>query len=181
MSGLRGLLVIALFAFGAGHAAEVPLTRDPEAHFFEQTFGELNLREELAQAKGGGKRGLLVMFDDPECPWCHKMKATVFNQVRVQDAVRQHFRVLHVNTRGGEAVIDASGQQMLEKDFAEKVHRVRATPVFVFLGLDGQVLTRFTGATRDIDEFLWLAEYAASGEHARRPFAAYKRERAGKN
>jgi thioredoxin-related protein len=178
MRWISGLLSGLLVAAVAGvYASELPPTRDPETHFFEQGFGELNLKDELAQAKAAGKRGVIIMFDDPDCPWCHKMKTTVFNQVRVQDAVRRDFRVLHVNTRGGESVVDVNGKQMLEKEFAEQVHRVRATPVFLFLGLDGQILTRYTGATRDVDEFLWLAEYVASGEHGKRPFVVYKRER----
>jgi hypothetical protein len=55
-------------------------------HFFEQSFG--NLKDELALAKQEGKLGVFVMFNDPDCPWCQKMKATMLNQPAVQDYYR---------------------------------------------------------------------------------------------
>ena len=60
------------------------------------------------------------------------------------------------DTRGDTMLTDFSGREMAEKDFAFKEHRVRATPVFIFFGLDGKPMLRYTGATRDVDEFLWL-------------------------
>lgn len=161
----------------AGNAAEAPAvtTRDAMTHFFEQSFG--NLKDELVLAKQGGKQGVFVMFNDPDCPWCQKMKATVLNQVAVQDYYRAHFRVLHVDTRGDAMLTDFSGRETSEKDFAFKEHRVRATPVFIFFGLDGKPMYRFTGATRDIDEFLWLGEFVVQGEYKTRNFTVYKRER----
>lgn len=169
-----GLLLVA----GMGLAAAVAMasvTRDPFAHFFEQSFG--NLQEERETARAEGKQGIFIMFDDPDCPWCHKMKTTVLNQPRVQDYYRRHFRVLRVDTRGDALITDFDGREMAEKDYAFKVHRVRATPVFLFLGLDGKVIFRYTGATRNVEEFLWLAEYVVSGAYKSKNYTVYKRER----
>jgi thioredoxin-related protein len=167
--------VLALWwlAPSASHAAVQ--ARDPHTHFFDLSFGDL--REELEIARAEGKRGLFLMFDDEDCPWCQKMKQTVLNQPRVQEYYRKHFRVLHIDTRGDVPVIDVDGRQMPQKDYAFKVHRVRATPAFLFIGLDGKVLARYTGAARDVEEFLWLAEFVVNGEHKNKSFAVYKRER----
>ncbi len=148
---------------------------DPLALFFDQSFG--NLQEELATARAEGKQGLFIMFDDPDCPWCHKMKTTVLNQPRVREYYRRYFRTLRIDTRGDALITDFEGREMAEKDFAAKVHRVRATPVFLFVGLDGRVLHRYTGATRDGQEFLWLAEYVVSGAYRDKNYTVYKRER----
>jgi thioredoxin-related protein len=73
---------------------------------------------------------------------------------------------------------DFSGQTMLQKDFAFKVNRVRATPVFAFYDLQGKQVVRYTGATSSIQEFMWLGEYAAKGIYKQMRFTKYKREKA---
>ena len=45
--------------------------RDPESHFFDETFGDL--QEELATAKEQGKKAILIMFEMEECPFCRRM------------------------------------------------------------------------------------------------------------
>jgi thioredoxin-related protein len=107
------------------------------------------------------------------------MKATVLNQVAVQDYYRQHFRILMMDVNGDVPMTDFGNQEMPQKEFAFKHNRVRATPVFVFFGLDGKLLTKYTGAVRDPEEFLWLGEFVAGGAWKTTNFTAYKRERSG--
>lgn len=151
-------------------------TRDPMQHFFHQSFG--SLPEEVAEAKAGGQMGILIMFEAEDCPWCAKMKATILNQVAVQDFYRKHFRILMMDINGAVPITDFSNKEMSQKDFAFKHNRVRATPVFAFFDLDGKLLTRYTGSTTDVQEFLWLGDYVVNGEWKDRPFTAYKRARA---
>lgn len=167
----RWAWVLALWAALAGAA----VGRDPFTHFFYQSFGDL--REEAEAAREAGQVGLLVMFDDDECPWCHKMKTTILNQPQVQDYTRRHFRPIRIDTKGDQPIIDFRGREWLEKDFAFKVFRVRATPVFLFLGLDGTLRYRHTGIVRDTREFLWLIDYVAQGHYRSKKFPVYKRER----
>lgn len=103
-----------LLAIPAG--AVLAQARDAMTHFFHQSFG--NLQEEAEAARTEGKLGLFVMFNDPDCPWCNKMKATVLSQPEVQAYYRRHFRPLHIDTRGDTPVIDFAGREMAEKDFA---------------------------------------------------------------
>lgn len=169
-------VVIVLAAVTAAYAAQADTVgRDPMEHFFQQGFGGLS--EEAQLARQEGKLGVLVMFNDPDCPWCQKMKATVLSQPPVQEYYRKHFRLVHVDTRGDTPLTDFKGREMTEKDFAFKENRVRATPVFVFFGLDGAPMVRYTGATRGIDEFMWLGEFVVSGEYKSKNFTVYKRER----
>ncbi len=154
--------------------ADAP-ARDPLEYFFDQSFN--NLQEEVAIARKEGKTGLLIMFNDPDCPWCAKMKATVLNQATVQEYYRGRFRLLHIDTRGDTLMKDFDGTEMAEKDFAFNLHRVRATPVFMFFDLEGHAVTRYTGATRGVDEFLWLGEFVVSGAYKTGNFTRYKTER----
>lgn len=153
--------------------------REAMEYFFHQSFN--NLPEEVELAREEGKIGILVMFNDPDCPWCKKMKATVLNQVPVQEFFRKHFRLLHIDTRGDTMMTNFDGEEIAEKDFSLKVHRVRATPVFMFFDLDGNVTLRYTGATRSVDEFLWMGEFVLNGDYKNTKFARYKRERLSKS
>ena len=150
-------------------------TRDPLEFFFDQSFN--NLQEEAQAARKEGKTGLLIMFNDPDCPWCAKMKATVLSQVAVQEYYRSRFRLLHIDTRGDTLMKNFDGSEMAEKDFAFNLHRVRATPVFMFFDLEGHTVMRYTGATRGVDEFLWLGEFVVSGAYKEGNFTRYKTER----
>lgn len=147
--------------------------RDPEQYFFEETFGDF--QEELVRAREEGKRGVLLFFEMDDCPFCARMKETVLNQPQVQDFFREHFLIFPVDIEGDLEVTDFQGRTTVQKDFAFRQNRVRATPVFLFHDLDGKVVARYTGATSSVHEFLWLGQYAAEGVYREMPFTRYKR------
>ena len=151
-------------------------TRDPMEYFFHQSFN--NLEEELEIALEENKSGVFIMFSDKDCPWCLKMKTTIMNRVDVQEYYREHFRLLTIDIRGDTLMTDFEGNEVYEKDFAFKQHRVRATPVFMFFDTSGKKTMRLTGIVRNAEEFLWLAEYVVDGEYQNTNFTKYKRARA---
>lgn len=169
----RLLLALALLASVSAIAADKP--RDPGQHFFNESFWDFT--EELQNARKAGKQGILVMFEMDECPFCHRMKTTVLNQPDVQDYFREHFLIFPVDIEGDVEVVDFKGKTTTMKDFAFKQYRVRATPVFAFYDLDGEYIkrARFTGATRDKDEFLLLGRYVVEGAYKQQSFTRYKR------
>lgn len=172
-----GLLVglLAMLLPQAGSAlAEV---RDPGSHFFHLKLGDL--KDDLASARNEGKAGILLMFEMDECPFCHRMKTTVLNQSEVQDYFREHFLVYPMDVKGDAPLVDFKGQDTTEKAFALE-QRARATPVFVFYDLEGNPLTRFTGATQNAAEFLLLGRYVVEGVYKTMPFNVYKRQAAAK-
>lgn len=170
---LRGLLSACALLFLESAAAGLP--RDPGTHFFDQSLGDFS--EELATAREQGKKGILLFFEMDECPFCHRMKETVLNQPEVQDYFKANFLIFPVDIEGDITINDFQGASMTQKDFAFQVHRVRATPVFMFFDLDGKPVTRYTGATADVQEFMWLGEYVVEGVYKDMPFTRYKRER----
>lgn len=166
------LLLVSMLLASAGLLAD---TRDPAQHFFDTTFGDF--AEEIETAREEGKKGVLLMFEMDECPFCHRMKTTVLNQSEVQDFYKAHFKIFPVDIEGDVEVQDFAGNPMPQKDFALKSYRVRATPVFAFFDLDGNLVARFTGATGDATEFMWLGEYVVQERYKDVTFPAYKRER----
>lgn len=162
------LMLLAGSCLGAGG-------RDPYVHFFHETWGDFP--EEVAKAKEQGKKAVLLFFEMDECPFCHRMKDTVLNQPQVQAFFREHFLIFSVDIEGDVEIVDFKGESRTQKDFAFKEHRVRATPVFAFFNLEGEAVVRYTGATKGVEEFLWLGEYVAKGIYEKMTFTKYKREK----
>ena len=150
--------------------------RDPESYFFDETFGDL--QEELATAKEQGKKAILIMFEMEECPFCRRMKAKVLNRDNIQDYYREHFLILSMDVEGDLEITDFQGNTTTQKEFALKQFRVRATPVFQFVGLDGKPMkkARYTGATSDADEFMLLGQYVVDERYKETSFVRYKRQ-----
>jgi thioredoxin-related protein len=149
--------------------------QDPGQAFFDQTFGDF--KEELANAKAQGKKGVLLMFEMEQCPFCNRMKTTVLNRPEVRELYKKSFLVFAVDIEGDVEVTDFAGNAKPQKDLALKDYRVRATPVFAFFDLDGNLVSKYIGATRNAQEFMWLGEYVVDGRYKDTPFPNYKRER----
>ena len=148
--------------------------RDPDSHFFMARAGDF--RAELGVARQAGKQGVLIMFGMEECAYCARMKTHVLNQSEVQDYFRNHFLIYDVNVRGDTPLIDFQGRATTEKAFALE-QRARATPVFIFYDLDGNAVTRFTGATQTAGEFLLLGRYVVEGAHTTSgPFNTFRKQ-----
>lgn len=140
--------------------------------FFDQSLGDF--RFELESAKKSGKTGLLLMFEAEGCPYCLKMRETVLNQPEVQAYFRQHFRIFSVDMLGAIEIQDTAGRSWREKAYAQEL-RIRGTPTFVFIGSGGDVLARYSGATKDVGEFMRLGHYVAEGIYKTRSFPEYRR------
>lgn len=168
----RPLVLVCLLMVLASISHAVP-TREPGEHFFDQSLGDFS--EELATARDEGKSGILIMFEMDECPFCHRMKATVLNRVDVQDYFKQHFLIIPLDIEGDVEINDFEGVAVKQKDFAAKTFRVRATPVFAFFDLNGKLIAKYTGATRNADEFMLLGRYVVEGAYKKSSFTRYKR------
>lgn len=171
---MRYLLFLLVIAW-AGGAVPAEKPRDPLQYFFHDSFWDFT--EELETARDEEKKGILIMFEMDECPFCHRMKMTVLNQPEVQDYFREHFKIFTVDIEGDVEVTDFKGRSTTMKDFAFQQYRVRATPVFAFFDLDGNYIkrARFTGATRDKDEFMLLGRYVVEKAYEQQTFTRYKR------
>ena len=166
---MRALLLAFLMLFALSAAAAG--TRDPGSYFFQPKFGDL--QADLQEARKQGKKGIFLFFEMDNCPFCERMRYTILNQIEVQEAYRKWFLLYPIDVNGDTELTDFQGKTTTEKAFA-LAHRVRATPTLLFFDLDGKLVTRHTGPTKDKAEFLLLGRYVAEGAYAREPFARYK-------
>ena len=148
-------------------------TRDAEKHFFDLKMGDF--KSELATAKEEGKTGIMIMFELEDCPFCYRMKHSILNQSELQDYYHKHFLIFAVDIRGDIPMIDFKGKETTEKAFSTE-HRVYGTPVFDFFDLDGNLVTRFPGTAKDVNEFLLLGRCVVEGACKSTSFTAYKKQ-----
>ncbi len=167
---LVGAFLALVLTIGIAEAEEI---RSATA-FFDDSFGDL--QEEAATAVEEGKTGVLIMFETDDCPWCKRMKEQVLNRVSVQDHYHENFRILSVNVDGDTTIVNFDGKEIVEKDFALKYLRIRATPVFVFFDHRGKLLTRYTGVVKSVKEFLLLADYVVGGHYENGRFSKFRRQ-----
>src|SRR4051812_28104886 len=90
VSMLKALFLLVLLPFAAS-AAEL---RDPQT-FFNLNMGDL--KAEAAEAKGEGKKAVMVMFEQEGCPGCRHMRTRVLNRKDVQDYYRANFANLSLD------------------------------------------------------------------------------------
>jgi thioredoxin-related protein len=81
--------------------------------------------------------------------------------------------VYSIDINGDTSLTDFQGRETTEKDFA-LVNRVRATPALLFFNLDGKLVARFTGPTKNKAEFLLLGRYVTEAAYATQSFTQYK-------
>lgn len=165
---LRACLLLCL----ALPAAAIAQARDPNQHFFQGFLGDL--RAELDTARKEGKKGVVLVWEMEECPFCERFHRTIANRADVQDYYRRQFLVLRMDIRGDAGIAGFDGQEAKESALATR-HRVRATPTTVFHGLDGKEVARFAGLPKDGAEFILLGRYVAEGHFKSGPFSAWKR------
>ncbi|EIJ43946.1 thioredoxin-related protein [Beggiatoa alba B18LD] len=140
--------------------------------FFDVTFGDL--QAELQTAKENGKQGIMLFFEMEGCPFCKRMRDTVFTQPDVQQFYKERFLIFPIDILGDVELTDFEGNTISSKVFSQTINRVRSTPVIIFYNLAGEPLYRFTGMTEDAQSFIWLAEYVLSGEYQRQLFKTYQ-------
>lgn len=165
---MRQLLIALFLLFAAPAWAE---SRDSGNNFFQPKFGDL--QADLREARKQGKKGIFLFFEQDACPFCERMKTTILSQSDVQDAFRAQFLLFPIDTNGDTEITDFQGKRTTEKEFAFG-HRVRATPTMLFFDLDGKLITRYTGPTKNKDEFLLLGKFVSEGAYTTQAFTKYK-------
>jgi thioredoxin-related protein len=147
-------LLLALLAAWLLAQPAAAAQRDPDAHFFQGFLGDL--RSELDGARKEGKKGVVLVYEMEECPFCERFHRTVASQSEVQDYYRRHFVILRMDIRGSATIAGFDGAEIKESDFAVK-SRVRGLP-------------------KDGAEFILLGRYVAEGHYRAGTFADFKRK-----
>lgn len=157
-------------------ASQAQNQKNPEQHFFQTSFGDL--QQELADARRAGKRGIVLVFEARECPYCARMHNTVLNQVEVQRAYREQFAIFKLAVDSSQTVTDVDGEVLTESALAKK-WKVFGTPYTLVISADKGILGRLPGAPINAAEYLLFRDYLLAGGSQQETFAQYKARRKG--
>lgn len=153
--------------------ASLPL-QAADSSMLEQSFGDYT--EELQLANSKKKKGVMLFFEQKDCPFCHRMKTTIFNQAHVQKFFKDNFLVFSVDIEKQEELKDFKGKATTQKKFFADIGRSRgATPVIAFFDLKGKLVARYTGATSNAEEFMLLGKYVVNKVYQKQSFTRFKR------
>lgn len=109
--------------------------------WFKQSF--LDLRDEIEDANDNNKRVMLYFHQDG-CPYCKKLLDDNFSRQSIVEKMKQHYDLLEINMWGDKTVTLLDGEELSEKEFAQKM-KVMFTPTLVVLDNKGQSLFRMNG------------------------------------
>lgn len=90
----------------------------------------LDLRDDLQSSAANGKR-LAIMWELRGCPYCRETHLVNFADAGITKYIRDNFEILQLNLVGSRKVTDFDGQELPEKDLAQK-YGIRFTPTFQF-------------------------------------------------
>ncbi len=148
--------------------------------FFMDSFLEMGPDLEDAAAEG---KGLIVLFEQRGCPYCHEMHAVNFERAEITDYLSDHFNVVQLDLWGSRTVVDFDGEELEERDLAGKWF-VNFTPTAIFfppdragaVSLQEAEVFRMPGYFKPFHHLSGL-EYVASGEYANQPFQRYLQDK----
>lgn len=134
-----------------------------------------DLARDLAVANAAGK-GLLVMFETADCPYCAEMRRKVFARPSVLSFYRPHFADVAVRLDSGEALRDPLGASVPAAQLARR-YGLAGTPGFAFFDAQGRLIARHQGALAGAADFISLGRYVRAGAYETQSFAAWRRSR----
>jgi len=136
--------------------------------WFKVSF--LDLKEDLDEALGNGKHGLVVYFGQKHCPYCKAQLQNNWGQKDILGYTLKNFDVIAINVRGQKQVTDFDGTEYTEKQFSVK-HKTNFTPSILFYTKDG--LTLKLRGYRPPYQFRAALEYVADYHYKDEKFASY--------
>jgi thioredoxin-related protein len=142
-----GALIVTMLTVPA-LAADVKM-RDDGIHFqsWIKNISFLDIKEDLNEALGSKKKGLIVIFEQPGCGSCKRLHEVNFSDTNLVKLITQNFDVLQINMYGSNEVTDIEGKVINERVFAEKL-AINFTPTTVFFDESAKEIFRIPGYLR---------------------------------
>lgn len=159
----------ALFALPA--AAQVASTTGTDASVIPADAPEwLPMADAVARVRADSTT-LLVHTYAPWCGWCARFDHEVYTDDAVQAYLAENFAVTRVDLEGQEPV--AFFEHTVPMATLGTAFGVTGTPTTVFVGPDGQLLTKLPGYT-DVPTFLLVLRYVHEAAYETESFQAFK-------
>jgi len=110
--------------------------------WFKLSF--LDLPEDIEEAGAAGKAGIIVYFGQKYCAYCQQFLEKDLTREDIQAYMREHFDVIGIDIHGHRQVVDPSGNEYDESDYAVQ-EKTNFTPSLIFFDVDGNEVLRLRG------------------------------------
>lgn len=137
--------------------------------WFKLSF--LDLRADLKEAVGHGKRGLIVYFGQKHCPYCQKLLEGNFAMPDIVAYTQRNFEVVPINIWGQTEVTDLKGNKLTERDYALR-EETNFTPTLLFFDAQGQLALKLRGYYPPY-QLRAALEYVADGHYRQESFKTF--------
>jgi thioredoxin-related protein len=137
--------------------------------WFKESF--LYLRDDLEDALGKGKAGLVVYFGQRRCAYCKMLMEVNFGLTDIVTYTRRHFDVVPIDIWSTEEVTTLDGEVMTGREYALR-EDTNFTPSLLFYDEDGEEALRLRGYYPPY-QFRAALEYVADDHYKRESFPAY--------
>jgi len=129
--------------------------------WFKQSF--YDLRDDLAEARAAGKRGIIVFFSQKNCNHCQAFLATTLSDPATRSRVRKSYDVIGLDIFNDIELTEIDGKITTIKKFAED-SRARLTPTLIFYGVEGVPLLKIIGFYPP-EKFNRVLDYVEGGHY----------------
>jgi thioredoxin-related protein len=169
------LILLGLLWLAGGPALEARDFKDAEiAHiaypgWFKDSF--LDMKEDLDQAQGAGKLGLMVLFTTEGCSYCDKFIHSSLGDPQLAALVQEHFDAIGLEIFNDAEMVDPRGDHLRVKEFAKR-EGAGFSPTLLFYGGDGALLHRAVGYLSP-ERFRLALDYLIDGEYQSASFRDY--------
>jgi len=141
--------------------------------WFKHSF--YDLREDLAEARKAGKRGIIIMLSQETCSTCLAFLKTTFSDPDVVKRVQQQYDVIGMNIFSNLEVIDPDGTVTTVKDYAEQ-RSAALTPTILFYGVEHVQLVKLVGFYPP-EKFTHVLDYIDGTHYTSMQLSAYLRDK----
>ena len=109
--------------------------------WFKNSF--LNIREDIDEARGNGKR-VILLFTQDGCPYCSALVERNLSQREIEATMKEKFDVVAINLWGDREVTGLDGKPYTEKTYSAAL-KVQFTPSLMFFDEAGNTILRLNG------------------------------------
>jgi len=166
------VLLFALLAFATGSALQARDFDDSQIMHIEYPgwFKDslLDLQEDIEEARGEGKLGLMVLFTTEGCSYCEMFIRRSLGDRRLASLVQTHFNALGLEIFNDAEMLDPRGTPFRVKEFAKR-EGAGFSPTLLFYGEDGRLLYRGVGY-HSPERFRMVLDYLIGGHYLRTSF-----------
>ncbi|MEJ2140881.1 MAG: thioredoxin family protein [Gammaproteobacteria bacterium] len=126
----------------------------------------------LQQANKSSKN-IFLYFGRYGCGWCDKTNVETFSQEKVKQLFLKNYELVYVDAESGKRLTLPSGERITELELGARLNAF-ATPLFVYMSPQGEVLFRAPGY-KTAGDFISFDKYVRGGYYKTMSIADFQK------